>query len=71
MRVMNRRATRISKRRDFHFYGVHWRKADSAAWLAMAVLFVFLVLTGTIEQGAIAGGAFIMGWLAAKSGAKS
>jgi hypothetical protein len=37
----------------------------------MAILFVFLVLTGTIEQGAVAGGTFIMGWLAAKSGEKS
>lgn len=71
MRVMNRQASRISKRRDFHFHGIHWNKADSAAWLAMAVLFVFLVLTGTIEQGAVAGGTFIMGWLAAKSGANS
>jgi hypothetical protein len=68
---MNRRATRISKRRDFHFQGIHWKRADSAAWLAMAILFVFLVLTGTIEQGAVAGGTFIMGWLAAKSGEKS
>lgn len=71
MRVMNRRASRISKRRDFHFHGIHWRKADSAVWLAMALLFIFLVITGTVEQGAIAGGTFIIGWLAAKSGAKS
>lgn len=71
MRTMNQQASRINKRRDFHFHGIHWRKADSAAWLAMAVLFVFLVLTGTVEQGAVAGGTFIMGWLAAKSGEKS
>lgn len=71
MRTMNRRASRISKRRDFHFQGIHWQRADSAAWLAMAALFVFLVLTGTIEQGAIAGATFFMGWIAAKSGAKS
>ena len=71
MRTMNRQASRISKRRDFHFHGIHWKRADSAAWLAMAIIFLFLVLTGTVELGAVAGATFVMGWLAAKSGAKS